>query len=1135
MLVRLVGMRLRSALTARVCDKGMLAAGSIGTSGVEPSVLSEVDLVNIFRMVEVVNELWVMPLHTMLSLSALAYILGWQSVLAGLTAALLIVPLLILVVNIMAGRIALLMAAKDQRVSLVREVLAGVKHVKLYGWQAIFERKIDEMRALELKALGRVAFSNLSSNALSSLIPTIMVSVSFGAHIILTGSLTSSVIFPSLILFNGVSRWMEQLPRTAMTWKTGVVSYQRVQEFLTTNFHDQSLGPSSMHEAIDLAEFFMMGLAINVPEADGRAGPDKTLLRDVDFHAVLGNLTIITGPVGSGKTTLLRTIVGEIQPRGGMVQASGRLAYSSQRPFLINGSIRENILFGLPFDALWYQKVLDSVCLSPDLALLPDGDTTVLGGMGATLSGGQQSRVVLARAVYSRRPLVVLDDPLAAMDPSVQRQLVKNVLGTNGILKDCTRIVVTSNQALIQQASAIYAIENGTLEMLPASLTEAGYEEVAFKSTTTVVTELEHVGLDLPSYGTLKSSTIPLVKTRSIEEPERDIESTPLLKSTQSKDGRSSPTGGGVAFSTYLTYLSCAKLWGWPLVLGLAASCTLLEIRSVYYLQEVGEEFETTGHSAKLYFYILCRVIGSAFIGLFVLAGYFGCLIPTSRELHDKLTRGVLESQFGFFDTTPMGAIISRFTTDISRMDGPACSGFISLCSIGTSVLCSVLVVVSTSVSSVLYMAPLAMLYVYIQKFYLSAYRQLRRLDNKTRGPILNVANEMRVGYSVILAYQQAEFFSERARDLINEHLRVWAPFLCLDIWLQLRLYTLACVVQSLTATLLLAVGVPSSTLGLVMSFVLQITNLLGFLVQTSANLEADLTSLERISEYMGNTPEADNSDDLAPPPSWPSTPSVAVENFSAAYRRGGLLCLRDVNFCIPAGQRVAVVGRTGAGKSSLVLALMRAIDQAAVRPGSRILIDGVDIMTEVPLDKLRKKITVIPQEPVVFSGSIRDNLDPDGGRSEEELRNAVAASRLGEVLGLVPGDDPLDFKVTNAGSGLSTGQIQLLAITRAIVAKPALIIVDEATSAIDSKMATLITDVMRQAFKGITTITVAHQIWSVIDYDWILVLDRGSAIEFASPETLLKNPDSQFSRLVRDAGIETRLAENDPLEEDLS
>ncbi|KAF5978806.1 metal resistance protein YCF1 [Fusarium bulbicola] len=603
----------------------------------------------------------------------------------------------------------------------------------------------------------------------------------------------------------------------------------------------------------------------------------------------------MSGSVGCGKTTLIRSIIGDIVPTRGQFSIHGRISYAPQKPFLTSGTIRDNILFGLPFDAPFYQRVIEAASLSSDLSRLPQGDETPMGGTGATLSGGQKSRVGLARAIYARREVIVLDDPLAALDAQVQSHVIAEVLGPHGILKDSLRITTTSSTALMSIADRLYTICDGTV----ARTASPTHTQTTQTLTMPDASPEEIHGLQrqpplVANYGSIKSNTSTQITPC---DSDGDQGSAPLLlkvpSKLQSPDMRSEP----VALGTYLRFLSLSKYGGWLWVMFTAALSKLFDILAVYYLKLSSQDFESQGHSTKLLYYSICALIGGSLSMIFVLVAFYVCIIPTSLSIHRQLTKGVLEAKFSFFDTHSLGQILNRFTNDINKIDTSVNGSLISLSALCITTSSSLFIMISVTPLSLLYLVPTAVVYLMIQSHYLHGFRQLRRLDNLARAPVLNQAAENRL-----------------------------ASFQC----------------------------PPTS-----FSFAPSLARYLPKYTGMRATLEADITSAERVWSYAANVPESQSSEEQRPAPSWPKVPVINFESYSASYASGQVPCLRDLSFSIAAGEHIAVVGRTGAGKSSLSLALLRALEQGDSYSG-RITIDGVDI-SKACLADLRNRITFLP------------------------------------------------------------------------------------------------------------------------------------------------------------------------------
>ncbi|KAF4972841.1 hypothetical protein FSARC_667, partial [Fusarium sarcochroum] len=1050
LLLSKIGIQLRSALAALIGDK-CISTTSRNSSIADPAVLIEVDTTKVFELIEQFHMLWMVPLQASISL--------------------IILPILTLTTTHISRHLGLVMQAKDATVALTTQVLKQVKQIKLSALESIFERRIAEKRSEEMRRMKAVAYLNATMVFLVYVLPPALISITFGVAVILGRSLSSDVIFPALAFSFSITRAVSQLPRLVMLYQGAQISFGRIRDFLRSTPVANSI-PLSSTESEDFPEFIMRNCDISPP---GSQDPGQAILRDCNMEATSDCLLVISGAVGSGKTTLIRSIIGETRPMRGEILVHDRAAYAPQKPFLMSGTIRENILFGLPFDSPFYQLVLDAVSLRSDLSSLPDGDATILGGTGAALSGGQKSRVSIARAIYSRRKVLVFDDPLAALDVKVQSQLISQVFGPRGILKGSLRIVVTSSPGLMSVADKLYAIENGTVSVLMSTQSQQPTSNDTEASESRDLLNTEQQQLVLANYGSIKSSiSVQIPPSRQDVGTER----APLLQKTSSTAQVTDIGTAPVTFETYLRFLKLAKHGGWFLVLLAAAASKFLDIIAVYYLKLSSEEFESQGHSIKLIHYSICAVVGGSLSAVFVLIAFLACVIPASLSIHAQLTKGVMESKFSFFDTTSLGQILNRFTNDINKIDNTVNSGLISIVALCVTAASSVLVVVAVAPLSLLYLVPIGMVYLMIQSYYLHACRQLRRLDNLARAPILNQAAEIQAGAPVILIFNQVSAFQDRLRDLIDDHIRVWLPFVSLIPWLTLRLQLLSSIIQLLSAVLLLWLKTPSSTLGLAMNFLIQITGQLTSFVQMRATLEADIISVERVWSYAANPSESFPERERIPASTWPDVPIISFQSYSASYKPGDRPCLRNLNFSVSAGEHVAVVGRTGAGKSSLTLALLRALDQNGPQSG-RITIDNLDIAS-LSLTNLRKRITFMPQEPGIFAGTIRENLDLEGNHTDKELRKALDISKMSRFLSLKPGQDLLNYTVAGSGSNLSSGQVQLLALTRAILAKDSnILILDEATAAMDQSTTTVVDEVIHQRFKNHTILAITHDIKS--------------------------------------------------------
>ncbi|KAL3456158.1 P-loop containing nucleoside triphosphate hydrolase protein [Aspergillus heterothallicus] len=751
-------------------------------------------------------------------------------------------------------------------------------------------------------------------------------------------------------------------------------------------------------------------------------------------------------------------------------------------------------------------------------------------------------------AVYARREVVNLDDALAVVDANVRTHLIERVPGPRGILKDTLSIVTTSSDTLMAQADVLYFLRDGTLfeAARPQSVSQKTLD--VYRDTPSQAEHPHAASTGISWYQSIggPASNTPIQVTTPNTS---DVTATsPLLSEAGATSKNTDLQAGAVGFETNLRFLKLAKRGGWLVVLLVAAASKLVDILAVYFLKVSSQEFESHGHSFKLAYFTACALCGGALSAVFVLAAYSLCVIPTSHSIHAELTEGVLESKFSFFDSTSLGQTLNRFTNDIYKIDSSVSGGLISLVALSVTATASILVIVAATPLSVLYLVPIGGVYFAIQAYYQHAYRQLRRLEMLARGPILNAASEMRVGGAVIQTFNQQDNFRRRARDVIDDHIRVWLPFVALDSWLLLRLQALSSMIQLLSAILLIYLHAPASTLGLVMNYLIQTTSQFASLAKMRADLEADMTSVERVWSYAPNIPEgnADSEHGLSPVlSSWPQAPTIAFRSYTASYTSGAAPYLSNLTFTIQPGEHVAVVGRTGAGKSSLTLALLRALEVNS-QQGS-ITIDGVDITGVTLMDLRRRVITLMPQQPAIFAGSVRENLDVAGLRTDEQLREAIDICQMDKVFNLQPGEDLLDYRISDSGcvhlivhanfavptggnlaphsnvvpflrENLSGGQIQVLALSRALLAKARIVILDEATAAMDASTRAFIQSVIKQHFRTRTVITITHHIESALEHAKVLVLQYGRVAGYGAPGQLLKDGNAIFSDLVAEA-----------------
>jgi ATP-binding cassette subfamily C (CFTR/MRP) protein 1 len=756
-------------------------------------------------------------------------------------------------------------------------------------------------------------------------------------------------------------------------------------------------------------------------------------------------------------------------------------------------------------------------CLNPDLEILPAGDATEIGERGINLSGGQKQRVSIARAVYANSDIYLFDDSLSAVDADVGKQIFDNVLGPKGLLMKKAKVFVTHGIHFLPHCDYVIMLKNGAIEE------KGSYDEL--------MKQEKHFASLIKDYrGTKEVSSTPVASP--------ELKSIPLDIPRNTKAPKSKETGtcqgrlitkeeaavGSVDYKVYAKYAKACSFPALIFVVFLAIlSQALLIYQNVVLSWWSAENDKLNGQKANFVPWItLYGILGFSYaivMALIVICTWVFCGIRAARSTHDNLLENIMKLPLSFFDTTPLGRIMNRFSKDQYTVDEVLPQSFIVYIRTLFTVMGILAIQIIGNPFFVFLIIPLALLYYYFQRYYLSTSRELKRLDSITRSPIYSHFQETIAGVSSIRAYSKVDRFIDNNERKLDLNQKAYYASVSSNRWLAVRLEFIGSLVvfgSSIfgAVTVLLSNTRQTSMIGLMVSFSLTITQTLNWMVRQSCEIETNIVSVERIKEYSEEiTPEAPfYIEESLPDESWPHLGAVKVQGFSTKYRSDLDFVLKNVSFSINPAEKIGVVGRTGAGKSSLTLALFRIIEAYA----GNIVIDGIDIAT-IGLHSLRSKLTIIPQDSFLFAGTIRENLDPFDKHSDDELWSSLEKANLKEHVSL----DPLglDRLILQSGEGLSVGQRQLMCLTRAILRKSKLLILDEATAAIDVETDKLIQQTIRNEMKSSTIITIAHRINTVMDYDRILVLENGQVAEFDTPKNLLKNRNSRFYFLAKEAG----------------
>ncbi|XP_046739576.1 multidrug resistance-associated protein 1 isoform X5 [Diprion similis] len=1160
----LVGLRIRTALIAAIYRKALRmsnAARKESTVGEIVNLMS-VDAQRFMDLTAYINMIWSAPLQIVLALYFLWGTLG-PSVLAGLAVMIILIPVNALIANKVKTLQIRQMKCKDERVKLMNEVLNGIKVLKLYAWEPSFEQQILKIRNKEIQVLKEAAYLNAGTSFIWSCAPFLVSLVSFATFVLSDEEnvLDSTKAFVSLSLFNILRFPLSMLPMMISNMVQTSVSVKRINKFMNSEELDPNNvqhDPSEPHPLVIENGTFTW----NVDESD------KPTLRNINLHVQQGHLVAFVGSVGSGKSSLVSALLGEMDRLGGKVNTKGSIAYVSQQAWIQNATLQDNILFGKSLDKSLYNRVIEACALKPDLEMLPAGDKTEIGEKGINLSGGQKQRVSLARAVYNNADVYFMDDPLSAVDSHVGKHIFDNVIGPSGMLKKKTRVLVTHGITYLPEVDNIIVIKNGEVtergtykqllekkgafaEFLVQHLQEVGnleadavseadLDEIKQQLESTIGTDdlqqklsrarsrVSESHSDSGSVNEKRSLNGSLKRQHSID----SHNSVSLLhrNSVKEKDALPAKVGeklievektetGSVKWKVYSHYL---RSIGWFLTISTIVMNAVFQIFSIgsnAWLSKWSDDNTTVVDTAKRDMYL--GVYGGLGLGqaIFTLAASFSLALGSiiaSVVLHEVMLSNTMKSSLSFFDQTPMGRILNRFGKDVDIIDNTLPNNFRSWIQTLFSAIGTVVAICYSTPLFAVVILPIGVIYYFVQRFYVATSRQLKRLESVSRSPIYSHFGESVTGAPTIRAYGLQERFITESESRVDFNQVCYYPSVIANRWLAIRLEMVGNLIIFFAAlfSVLPKEDLTAGGVGFSLSYALQITQTLNWLVRMTSDVETNIVAVERIKEY-GETPQEAPWEipNCSPPADWPSEGRVEFRDYKVRYREGLDLVLKGLTFTVNGGEKVGIVGRTGAGKSSLTLSLFRIIEAA----GGKIFIDGLDV-SQMGLHALRSRLTIIPQDPVLFSGTLRLNLDPFEQHTDDQVWKALEHAHLKDfVKGLPSG---LLHEVTEGGDNLSVGQRQLICLARALLRKTRVLILDEATAAVDLETDDLIQRTIREEFKNCTVLTIAHRLNTILDSDRVIVLDKGYITEFDDPETLIQRKTSAFYSMAKDAGL---------------
>lgn len=1207
------GMRARAAISANVYRK-MLRLSPASLANITDGELGNFLVTDPQRIVDSFSYAH----FCLFSFFELSVVFGLLAIDLGLSALfgaavlVLLVPSQLAFSTYVARARAKVSAASDVRVQKMNEILSGIRMVKLSAWEPHFKRMVEELRSAEVGHLRVAATIRAVNAALFIATPILITLIMFTTHTLLFGRhLSPSVAFSALGYVSIVTRVLTLAPLGWLGMSEAYVASRRLDRFfdlpeLSSIPRDERLDVSEVAaddaaRALDISSYQTpiesprnytkdkFGLTLSHASFSFAARTIEqteemsTVLHDITISANPGDLVCIVGPVGSGKSSLLQGMLGEIRCTRGYVSKYGQVAYCSQQPWIINGTLRENItLFGqgeTPWDPAWYELVIERCCLGPDIAVLPASDLTEIGERGVNLSGGQKARVALARAVYAKAEIYLLDDPLSAIDSAVTAKILQGLIGPDGILANRVQIIVTHNIHVLPFASHVVVLGGGTVahagtfdelrergiefsgvladdidedignvsendcEQSDTEDVEHQHEEDHLKeilrdsnvdispfnedlkdkkkndpSSGKTIDEFEENGLGMEDpdiFGKLPGSStdepFDQLDNLVVEEDRKTGQVAGRIYQTYIKAGGGylSLTGVSIIFILSQLIRQLAEFW--------VAKWTTSIPESL-----VSNEDKLFSENRHYVLVFLGLSIGTLLFTLLRAAVFTDRTMKASRCLHDKLLERVLHARPSFFDTNPIGRILNRFSKDMDLMDinlPMTSQDVLQIFFIALSAVISISIVIPWFIVSLL---PSVILFIFLQKRYKSSSRELKRLDGLAFSPIYSQFVESSVGLATIRAHKWEKEFSSTFEGRVDEHHQAYHMFHSAGRWVGIRLDVVSALVTLATAVVVLAMGdtLDSGLAGVALTQSIIMTGSFQWGIRQAAETENLFTSVERIASMATETKiEAPfEIEEKKPPQSWPSDGVISFEKVVLKYRPELDPALHSLSFSTNSRERIGIVGRTGSGKSSLFVSLFRLVELTE----GQITIDGVDI-SEMGLHDLRSRMAIVPQDPVLFNGTIRSNLDPIGKFSDVELWDALHRVHMSEAINSISGTNEkeghgLDLMVNEKGSNFSAGERQLLSLARAILSGVRVVVLDEASASLDNHTDMLVQKTVREQLSDRTVLTIAHRLATIADSDRILVMDAGEVVEFDTPAMLLSK-GGYFKRLIEETG----------------
>ncbi|PGH17822.1 hypothetical protein AJ80_04644 [Polytolypa hystricis UAMH7299] len=1122
---------------------------------------------------------WTSPILLIVALILLLVNISY-SALSGYALLVLGVPLLTRAIRSLIRRRRVINKVTDQRVSLTQEILQAVRFVKFFGWESSFLERLKDIRGREIKAIQVVMSIRNAILSVSMALPVFASLLAFVTFSLSNHALDPALIFSSLALFNALRMPLNMLPLVIGQVTDAWTAVARIQEFLLAEEKEEDIKmDKNLPDAVEVdhASFTWERLPSNPqeeskkkhghkhvrsPEPSGQVGDGQTSsghsgtltpvepfkLTDLNFSAGRNELLAVIGTVGCGKTSLLAALAGDMRLTNGKVAIGTSRAFCPQYAWIQNATVKENILFGKEYDEVWYNKVIDACALRPDFNMLPAGDGTEIGERGITVSGGQKQRLNIARAIYFDADLVLMDDPLSAVDAHVGRHIMDNAIC--GLLKDKCRILATHQLHVLSRCDRIILMHEGRVHSIDTFDNLMKDSEVFQKLMATTAQE---------------EDSAPKKSDDEIEDqgPTESGDGKPKAKKPAAALMQQEERAvDSVDWGVWRAYISAfGSIIVFPLIVLL-----LLLVNGASIMTSLWLSYWTSNKYAISQGQYIGIYAGLATLQVVLMFTYSTILSTggtnASKAMLQKAMTRVLRAPMSFFDTTPLGRITNRFSKDINMMDNELIDAMrIYYLTLTMIISVMVLIIVFYHYFAVA-LGPLFILFLLAANYYRSSAREIKRHESVLRSVVFSQFTEAISGTASIRAYGLEHHFINRLRHAIDNMDSAYFITFSNQRWLSIRLDAVGIMMVFVTGVLVVTsrFDVSPSISGLVLSYILAIVQMLQFTIRQLAEVENNMNATERLHHYGTQLEEEAPLHTIELDPSWPQAGNIVFSNVQMRYRPGLPLVLKGLTMDIRGGERIGIVGRTGAGKSSIMSALFRLSELS----GGSIQIDGIDIAT-IGLHGLRSRLAIIPQDPALFRGTVRSNLDPfnehtdlelwsalrkadllghndddeaqSARNSSETARTAASSSPTATAATTTSSSSPvqpqpqtqqhqhqqrlhLDTPVEEEGLNFSLGQRQLMALARALVRDSRIIVCDEATSSVDFETDQKIQRTMAQGFKGKTLLCIAHRLRTIIHYDRICVMDQGCIVELDEPVRLWERRGGVFRGMCERSGI---------------